>query len=122
MSGFKPVWNALEGKFDYVLAPFSVIEQTITASTSSVVDTQPLASFTAATFYFKIVRVSDGKSRTFSLDVNNNDGDVRDTIYKKLGQNMSVLVDTGVSGLNYELTITNNEASDVAVTYLKTTI
>lgn len=119
---FKPVWNPLEGKFDYVLAPFSTIFITIAGSTSIVVDAEPMASFQSGDYYFRIKRVSDGKVRSFHLTVNNDNGVIQDSLYGRVGGALSVGVDTDVNGSDYELTIVNNNVGNLEVSYIKTTI
>lgn len=115
--------NPLGPPFDVVKTRWGKGVDTVSSSSSLVVDTEPLASFEARNYFVSIKRVSDDKIRTFNLNVVKNGATVKDSLFGRVGGSLSVSIDTQVVASNYELKITNNNAgSDIEIIFLKSKI
>lgn len=116
------IYNSMTGELVPDSSAWWCYLETVSGSSSSIVDSEPSASFEGYSYYIKIKRLSDGSIRSLNLDVINNGSSTRDNVYGKVGGVLSVTIDTDISGGNYELTITNNNAGDIEVSYLRTKI
>jgi hypothetical protein len=115
------VLNPFTGNFDTVITNWIKKSSSISASSSLVVDATPLTTFDAREYIISIKRLSDGKVRTFNLNVVKDGTDVKDSVFGKVGGTLNVAIDTEVNLSTYELKITNNNlGSGIEVKLLKT--
>jgi hypothetical protein len=87
-------------------------EGTITAGNTLTIDTLPLLDFNNLTYEMTFTGPTSDDVKSLSMKAQKRVGKIKETIYGRLGQ-MSINLDTNISGSDYELNATNNEAYDV---------
>ena len=95
---------------------------TITSSSSSVINSEAMSSFQTDFYFITIKRVSDNAVRSFNFTVTNDNGSLKDVVHNRIGSNLNIEIDAIINGLDYEVVVTNNNASDIEVSYIKSLI
>jgi len=105
-------FNPIEGKFDFK-APHEQVTDTIPAFSSNVVDSIDLSDFFSLEYSFHLTNGT--KVRSFKCIVTYDNGFLTDQVYSRSGS-LNVGIDIVINGVNMDLQITNNEASEVDLT------
>ena len=79
------------------------------SSATVVVDSFIGDSFDGLEYYLLFRNAGGDLVKSLKLSVHKVDGDVRDLVYAKYGNNIKIDVSTALNGGNFELTLTNNE-------------
>lgn len=82
-------------------------------SVTTIVDTFTLASFKQCEYIVNFKDSASNKEKGLKLSVIKDDGSLKESIYAIAGSAISLAISTNINGLNYELKVTNNEASSV---------
>lgn len=88
----------------------TLVTGTINAAQTLAIDTQVLATWNSSDYILTLI--AGTKRRKYNIDVANDEGTPVDSL-KKVGSNISVDIDSVINGANYELQVTNNEASAI---------
>lgn len=122
-------FNPFTGNFDIVRAPsasgsspWTLLNNTISASSNLTFDTIALTSFKHAEYIITYEDTVTNAVKSFHLGVVNDNGSLKDSVTHKKGSNIDVDVDADVNAGNFELNFTNNESNDVTISVAKITI
>ena len=85
----------------------------VLASTSGVIKSLPLATFTGGTFHIKLATSANAYRRSLKMDIVKNDGAVEDQVYAIMGHLFNVGLSAIINGSNVELVLTNNESYNI---------
>lgn len=117
MSRFK--FNPFTGNFDITetgVAGSSIwtkVTGTVSGSSSSVIDTVDLTSFTSIKYIISARNKPNSAAKYLELSVNYNQSSLSDSVSGKINNGLSMNVDANLVGGNLELDITNNETFDI---------
>ena len=93
---------------------------TIAASATVTVDSFAMTSFDSADYVCHVQDVSDTLSKSFYFRAHQKAGSsLKDSLYGKMGDSISINVNTAVNSGDYELNITNNEAFSVEFSFAR---
>jgi hypothetical protein len=85
----------------------------ITSGQTKVIDANLAETFLGASYIFSIYNITQNKYRFFQLSMTKVGSGTEETVYNKLGDALSLSVQTGVNGSNIEVTVHNNESFDL---------
>jgi len=102
-------------------SPWEQVTTMVPASTTQVVDTLALSSFGCLNYVVCMKETGGTKTKMFKLDVRNADTVMNDQVYAKEGDNLSVAVNSNISGANFELEFINSETFGIDVTFTRLT-
>ena len=97
--------------------PFGPI--TISASQTLVIDTTLLSSFSRLDYIINFKDNPVTVTKSLKLVVQNNAGTLRETRSERLGGPINTTIDVTDDAIDAMISITNNEAFDIEVTFLK---
>ena len=121
-------FNPFTGNFDIVRAPsagtspWTLISNTVNASSNLTFDTIALASFKSAEYIITYTNVTTSDVKSLKLSVVNDNGSLQDTVRDKKGANVDVDVSADVSGSDFQLNFTNNETDNIDISVAKLTL
>jgi len=81
----------------------------LSASSAVIVDTFVASSFDGAEYFLLFKNLAGDLVKSLKLSVQKVDGDTKDLVYSRYGDNVKVDVSTALSAGSFELTFTNNE-------------
>lgn len=105
----------ITNNFTTVNGIWEEVTDTVSASSSKVVDTVALADFSAIEYKVTLFNTANNKTKKFTLDVVYENSAVSDTLYAKRGSALNYGIAAAINGSNMEITVTNNEAYDLEV-------
>jgi hypothetical protein len=91
------------------------------ASSTQLIDSSPLSRFRALEYLVQVNDLAD-QTKSFKLLVTQDDTGIKRQIYGRAGNALEIAVSAIVNGSDYELSITNNEAFDMSVTFVRSTV
>ena len=94
-------------------------ERTVSASTTLVVDSIPLARFKKLEYVVNIEEVGGSKSIGFKFPVFNTESGVNHQVYAKAGDSIDYEIQAKVNGSECEIEVTNNESYSIAVNLVR---
>ena len=106
-------FNPFTGSFDVINPTWIRIAGSIGGTSSTVVDTIPLAEFGSLDYKVGIHNAAKTEGRHFNINILNLSSTLKDNIYGRVSGSLNVTVAASINGANMELTITNNELFDV---------
>lgn len=92
---------------------------TVSASSTLVVDNTLLSTFSRLDYILNFKDNPITVTKSLKLAVQNNAGDLKDSVSERLGGPINVDVDVTDDAVDAMLEITNNESFDIEVTFLK---
>lgn len=115
--GFK--FNPLTGKLDLVNNIVSTTSVLVPAGQTVTVDSVTHATLKSIDYLVNIHKSDFTQTRTFKMLLSRDGSDVKDSIYSRVGNGLSLQVVSSVVGLNATIAVTNNEAFDVTCSFNK---
>lgn len=94
------------------------IRKTVPASSSLTIDTVVTAKFRKIRYDLTAWQTG-GKSKGMNLDVLNDDGEIFNTVYGRIGISLSMSIGASLSGSDTILVVTNPNAFDIEVEALR---
>ena len=101
---------------------WSKFEVTVSASSTAVIDTNLLSSFSRIDYIINFKDDPVTVTKSLKVVVQNDAGDVSDVVSERMGGRIDVSVDVTDDAVDAFLEITNNESFDLTVTFLKSKI
>lgn len=102
--------------------PFQKFETTVSASSTAVIDTNLLSSFSRIDYIINFKDSPVTVTKSMKVVVQNNAGTVTDSVSERMGGPINVSIDNTDDAVDQFLEITNNESFDLTVTFLKAKI
>lgn len=87
--------------------------KSLPASSTTIVDTFLMSSFKQCEYIVNFKDTASNKEKGLKLSVIKDDGSLKENVYAIIGSAISLAINTNINGTNYELKVTNNEASSV---------
>jgi hypothetical protein len=118
-------FNPFTANFDFVdttTAQANVWERfsgTVTASTSSNVDTIALTNFNSVKYIISLYNSTNNEVKQLEIGVANHTTSVKDTLYGKVKGSLDIDINSNLVGSNFELEFINNETFDIDYTIAK---
>lgn len=95
--------------------PIDTLSGTVLASSTTDIDTVPLASFQGIKYFISYWNDAQDKRKVLELSITKKTGSLKSSVYGKIGDELDVDVDESISGTDMLLTISNNELFPVTV-------
>ena len=91
------------------------VEDIVNASSSKIIDSIPFATFKAARHIITIYNKANNVYKTFDVASSKKGGDVRDSVYNKVGGSIDYQINVNLNAGNVEFEIVNNESFNLNV-------
>ena len=100
-------------------SPWRKFSDTVSSSSTLVVDTVPLADITRLIYEFNFSANTFSDVKSLKLTLHKVDGDLEDIISSRFGGPLNLEINANVSGSDVEIELVNNESFDIDVCFLK---
>ena len=104
------------------LSVWKKINTNANASTSTIVDQVSLTDFSTLEYTISIEDTVNNKSRSMKMEVNNENGSLKDTVFGRIGTGIDFSISSVNNSGTMELTIANNEINGLAVNMARLTL
>lgn len=91
----------------------------VNGSSSKTIDTVALADFKAIKYVITFYNVANSATRSFEMNIVNENGTLKDSIKSKLGSSISYSINAVISGSDMTLQVSNNESYRIDATLAK---
>lgn len=92
---------------------------TVNASSTKTVDTHALADFNSIVYHLTLYNTVQGVSKKLTVTIVDDNGTIRKVVSSKLGSTINYRVNANKVGSNLELSIVNNEAYNLDISYAR---
>ena len=95
---------------------------TINANETKVIDTIPLASFRILEYTFSAFNMTELKTKGLKMLVKYSETSLNDQVFGRIGDQINFSLTSLANGLNYELSMTNNESYPLNLTLIRASL
>ena len=92
-------------------------KKTLSANSSFSLETIPLSHFSFLKYFISFVSLNDGTTKQMEVQIKKQGSNVYSVVSGRIGTGIDLIVNPLVSGVNFEMSITNNESFDVEINY-----
>jgi hypothetical protein len=103
------------------ITPKLWIKKTITIDPSStiIVDIIPIADFSRIKYFITYLGLLTGSSKGLDLVVQNDNGNVTNSVSSRLGGNLNISTNVSTDGVDMSLEVINGETEGLNLTFIK---
>lgn len=102
--------------------PWEKFTQSISASSTSIVDTIALTAFVKIEYTIEYRDTTTNRVKGLKMSVVKDDTLLKDQVYAISGAPLNIELNTNINGSNYELEIVNNELNAVEMVFARLTL